>query len=319
VENEHATNCGAFRATLEVPLPFHDGELTDEEEEMTAPAVVTDRAVGSAAGLVSRTPTKRRASVSSAVSSRDAADGASVAFASPSVPSALARKRSAGAEELAGLSESDRRRSLDAAPADAQLAVSEDDRGEGGSERSDRSGRSDDGSDRSVSSDEDSSARAARRFSLVHSDTEDFDSDAPMDPGLVPENGDGDGGDENAPAGPGGPITVKPREKHFPRVGTPPLQRTKSRFGREPSSPPRTRRSSMSIEVNVPTPTVVSAAASGGGGGASPQQQRISRGLEAIAKLVESSQSLQSADSDALAGDGAEESERRGEAGESEP
>jgi hypothetical protein len=65
---------------------------------------------------------------------------------------------------------------------------------------------------------------------------------------------------------------------------------------------------------------VVSAAASGGGGGASPQQQRISRGLEAIAKLVESSQSLQSADSDAaLADDGAEESERRGEAGESEP
>jgi hypothetical protein len=139
-----------------------------------------------------------------------------------------------------------------------------------------------------------------------------------MEPGSVPENGDGDGGDENAPAGPG-PITVKPREKHFPRVGTPPLKRTKSRFGREPSSPPRTRRSSLTIEVNVPTPTVVSAAASGGGGGASPQQQRISRGLEAIAKLVESSQSLQSADSDALAGDGAEESERRGEAGESEP
>merc|ERR1719352_281807 len=65
VENEHATNCGMFRATLEVPLPFHDGELTDDEE-----------------------------------------DAAGVAFASPSVPSALARKRSAGAEELAGLSES---------------------------------------------------------------------------------------------------------------------------------------------------------------------------------------------------------------------
>jgi hypothetical protein len=317
VENEHATNCGMFRATLEVPLPFHDGELTDDEEDAAGPSTKEKAAAPEdpvAFGRAERIPTKRRVSLDAA----DGADGASVAFASPSVPSALARKRSAGAEELAGLSESDRRRSLDAAPADAQLAVSEDDRGEGGSGRSDRSGRSDDGSDRSVSSDEDSSARAARRFSLVHSDTEDFDSDAPMEPGSIPENGDGDGGDENAPAGPG-PITVKPREKHFPRVGTPPLKRTKSRFGREPSSPPRTRRSSLTIEVNVPTPSVVSAAASGGGGGASPQQQRISRGLEAIAKLVESSQSLQSADSDALAGDGAEESERRGEAGESEP
>jgi hypothetical protein len=295
VENEHATNCGMFRATLEVPLPFHDGELTDDEEDAAGPSTKEKAAAPEdpvAFGRAERIPTKRRVSLDAA----DGADGASVAFASPSVPSALARKRSAGAEELAGLSESDRRRSLDAAPADAQLAVSEDDRGEGGSGRSDRSGRSDDGSDRSVSSDEDSSARAARRFSLVHSDTEDFDSDAPMEPG-----------------------SVKPREKHFPRVGTPPLKRTKSRFGREPSSPPRTRRSSLTIEVNVPTPTVVSAAASGGGGGASPQQQRISRGLEAIAKLVESSQSLQSADSDALAGDGAEESERRGEAGESEP
>ena len=28
VENEHTTNCGMFRATLEVPLPFEDGELT---------------------------------------------------------------------------------------------------------------------------------------------------------------------------------------------------------------------------------------------------------------------------------------------------
>ena len=267
-------------------------------------------------GRAERTPTKRLVSLDAA----DGADGASVAFGSPSVD-ALARKRSAGAEELAGLSESDRRRSLDAAPADARLAVSEDDRGEkiGGERgRSDRSGRSDDGTDRSVSSDEDSSARAARRFSLVHSDAEDFDSDAPTEPGSIAAGGDGDGGDVNAPEGPG-PITVKPREKHFPRAGTPPLKRTKSRFSSAPSSPPRTRRSSLTIEVNVPTPKVVSAAASGGGGGASPQQQRISRGLEAIAKLVESSQSQQSADSDALAGDRAEESERRGEAGESEP
>ena len=317
VENEHATNCGMFRATLEVPLPFHDGELTDDEEDAAATkekAPAPEDAV--AFGRAERTPTKRLVSLDAA----DGADGASVAFGSPSVD-ALARKRSAGAEELAGLSESDRRRSLDAAPADARLAVSEDDRGEkiGGERgRSDRSGRSDDGSDRSVSSDEDSSARAARRFSLVHSDAEDFDSDAPTEPGSIAAGGDGDGGDENAPAGPG-PITVKPREKHFPRAGTPPLKRTKSRFSSAPSSPPRTRRSSLTIEVNVPTPKVVSAAASGGGGGASPQQQRISRGLEAIAKLVESSQSQQSADSDALAGDRAEESESRGEAGESEP
>ena len=43
VENEHATNCGAFRATLEVPLPFRDGELTDDEEDTAVvfPAVVT--------------------------------------------------------------------------------------------------------------------------------------------------------------------------------------------------------------------------------------------------------------------------------------
>ena len=33
VENEHATNCGMFRATLDVPLPYADGDLTDEEEE----------------------------------------------------------------------------------------------------------------------------------------------------------------------------------------------------------------------------------------------------------------------------------------------
>ena len=46
----------------------------------------------------------------------------------------------------------------------------------------------------------------------------------------------------------------------------------------------------------------------GGGGGATPQRQRRSRGLEAIAKLVTSSQR---ADLDALGGDGAEESEER--------
>ena len=33
VENEHTTNCGMFRATLEVPLPFEDGELTDDEDD----------------------------------------------------------------------------------------------------------------------------------------------------------------------------------------------------------------------------------------------------------------------------------------------
>ena len=33
VENEHATNCGMFRATLDVPLPYADGDLTDDDEE----------------------------------------------------------------------------------------------------------------------------------------------------------------------------------------------------------------------------------------------------------------------------------------------
>ena len=33
VENEHTTNCGKFRATTEIPLPFRDGELTDDDED----------------------------------------------------------------------------------------------------------------------------------------------------------------------------------------------------------------------------------------------------------------------------------------------
>ena len=33
VENEHTTNCGKFRATVEIPLPFRDGELTDDDDE----------------------------------------------------------------------------------------------------------------------------------------------------------------------------------------------------------------------------------------------------------------------------------------------
>ena len=37
VENEHATNCGMFRATLDVPLPFQDGELTDDELDGETP------------------------------------------------------------------------------------------------------------------------------------------------------------------------------------------------------------------------------------------------------------------------------------------
>ena len=342
VENEHATNCGAFRATLEVPLPFHDGELTDEEEEMTAPAVVTDRAVGSAAGLVSRTPTKRRASVSSAVSSRDAADGASVAFASPAGDApALDRKRSAGSEEeLAGLSRSDRRRSLDAiAGANArlaQLADSEDDRGgdDGGSGGSDGAPGESDGSgalsDRSDerSSDEDSPRRAAsRRFSLAHSDTEDYDSDfrsdgpdfrsAGRDPRADGERGEprgeaSDKTDETAPPGATGALNAaKAKTRAFDASKTSPFKPTKSRFGAAIVSPRRTRRSSFAIDVHVPTPPVMSSAASGGGGGgggATPQRQRRSRGLEAIAKLVTSSQR---ADLDALGGDGAEESEER--------
>ena len=33
VENEHTTNCGQYRATLEVPLPYADDELTDDERD----------------------------------------------------------------------------------------------------------------------------------------------------------------------------------------------------------------------------------------------------------------------------------------------
>ena len=298
VENEHATNCGAFRATLEVPLPFRDGELTDEEEDTAVgfPAVVT--------------PTKRRVSTSSAAAERDAPDGANVASASPNRVDApaLARKRSAGSAELAGLSESDRRRSLDASfvnPGRTQRTVShsdasprEDDADTPTYERrvgSDAAssvarsdGRSgDDGSDRSDdrSSDEDSPqnlARATRRFSLVHSDEEeDFNSDAAdFDSGDVPAL-DGDrreilrGGknasDETAP-------------------------KSKSRFA--PFSPPRTRRSSLSIEVNVPTPSAMVSAAASGGGESIGASQRRSRGLEAIAKLVELSQRAEPVDSD---------------------
>lgn len=37
VENEHTTNCGMFRATLEVPLPFEEGELTVGERNLREP------------------------------------------------------------------------------------------------------------------------------------------------------------------------------------------------------------------------------------------------------------------------------------------
>ena len=100
VENEHATNCGAFRATLEVPLPFRDGELTDDEEDTAVvfPAVVT--------------PTKRRVSTSSAAAERDAPDGASVAGTAPTRRRSLGNaRRVRGAR---GCFRIDRRRSLEA-------------------------------------------------------------------------------------------------------------------------------------------------------------------------------------------------------------
>lgn len=296
VENEHATNCGAFRATLEVPLPFRDGELTDDEEDTAVvfPAVVT--------------PTKRRVSTSSAAAERDAPDGANVASASPNRVDAptLARKRSAGSAELAVVSESDRRRSLDASFVNSERTrrvvsgnadpISEDvhanaptyARSVGSDAASDeRADERDDGSDRSDdrSSDEDASRnrepRPPSRFSLVHSDEEDHNSDAvDFDSGAVPAL-DGDrreifrngknASDETAP-------------------------KSKSRFA--PFSPSRTRRSSLSIEVNVPTPPAMVSAAASGGGESSGASQRRSRGLEAIAKLVELSQRAEPVDSD---------------------
>ena len=42
VENEHATNCGMFRATLDVPMPYDEGELTDEEGEEDDTSVKSD-------------------------------------------------------------------------------------------------------------------------------------------------------------------------------------------------------------------------------------------------------------------------------------
>jgi hypothetical protein len=42
VENEHATNCGMFRATLDVPMPYDEGELTDEEDEEDDTSVKSD-------------------------------------------------------------------------------------------------------------------------------------------------------------------------------------------------------------------------------------------------------------------------------------
>lgn len=51
VENEHTTNCGMFRATLEVPLPFEDGELTeDEDDDVDSVGGASDRTQKSATG-----------------------------------------------------------------------------------------------------------------------------------------------------------------------------------------------------------------------------------------------------------------------------
>ena len=49
VENEHTTNCGMFRATLEVPLPFEDGELTDDEEEGAEMMTIEEKGDGTIA------------------------------------------------------------------------------------------------------------------------------------------------------------------------------------------------------------------------------------------------------------------------------
>lgn len=254
------------------------------------------------------TPTKRRVSTSSAAAERDAPDGANVASASPNRVDAptLARKRSAGSADLAVVSESDRRRSLDASFVNSERTrcvvsenadpISEDvhanasthARSVGSDAASDeRADERDDGSDRSDdrSSDEDASRnrepRTTSPFSLVHSDEEDHNSDAAdFDSSAVPAL-DGDrseifrngknASDETAP-------------------------KSKSRFA--PFSPSRTRRSSLSIEVNVPTPPVMVSAAASGGGESSGASQRRSRGLEAIAKLVELSQRAEPVDSD---------------------
>uniref|UniRef100_A0A7S0T4A2 SPX domain-containing protein n=1 Tax=Mantoniella antarctica TaxID=81844 RepID=A0A7S0T4A2_9CHLO len=50
VENEHTTNCGMFRATLDVPLPFEDGELTDDEDDTSAVNEGAQKSGGSGGG-----------------------------------------------------------------------------------------------------------------------------------------------------------------------------------------------------------------------------------------------------------------------------
>lgn len=269
VENEHATNCGMFRATLEVPLPFQDGELTDDEDEIglnagggVSRAIVTsdEIPINTFAKLIT-SPMKRE---------------------SPRAEPPLATVDDVVLKDTTtgNTSDADKRRG---SPDDThpQIAVSED---EEHSEDFDTFGHSDHsdhstGSNGDGSSDDDpSNRRVSRRFSLVHSDVEDFDSDDVR----RNEMGEMD------------PTAVSLEDVDQIRLAQRKPRRSGSRLTTQKSvsqtSPPRTRRSSFTFEtsVTVPTPPVSAAALSTAPTLSSPTQQRRSRGLEAIAKLVES-------------------------------
>jgi|TARA_B110000259_G_scaffold16945_1_gene17929 hypothetical protein len=290
VENEHATNCGMFRATLEVPLPFQDGELTDEEDE---PVAVVGAPVSSVSG--------RRESVGAFSGIVKTLTGTPVKRESPAVSSGGLVKEGSGvsAKFVGGDARDDPAMSKDdsntvnattendkvGVGVDAvrpQLALSEDE-----AEREMHSDHSDDHSDHSTGSNAGDSdddrvfgRRLSRRFSLVHSDVSDFDdpsSDPNSDPSSAAASDDADAIES----------------KSSKRLNPP--RRKGSRLNPEfsggahalPTKSARSRRQSFSFEtvVTVPTPPVsqLTAAAQV----ESPAQQRRSRGLEAIAKLVE--------------------------------
>ena len=297
VENEHATNCGMFRATLEVPLPFQDGELTDEEDEPVAfvgapVSSVSGRreSVGAFDGIVKTltgTPVKRDSPAVSSAGLVKEGSGVSAAFANggarPSDPATMSKDDENTV--LNATTENDKA-SVGVDAVRPQLALSEDEaEREMHSEHSDD--HSDDHSDHSTGSnagdsddDREFGRRLSRRFSLVHYDVSDFDdpsSDPNSDPSSAAASDDADAIES----------------KSSKRLNPP--RRKGSRLNPEfsggahasPTKSARSRRQSFSFEtvVTVPTPPVsqLTAAAQV----ESPAQQRRSRGLEAIAKLVE--------------------------------
>lgn len=67
VENEHTTNCGKFRATVEIPLPFRDGELTDDDDEDRDEREYDASRRGGSVGIDASGTSRRRSSSGSLV------------------------------------------------------------------------------------------------------------------------------------------------------------------------------------------------------------------------------------------------------------